>query len=53
MPPEDPNEIRSKLEQGRINMAAKLGEVCGWGVPILSSKSDDLQLYMYILCSYL
>ena len=28
MSPEDPNEIRSKLEQGRINMAAKLGEVC-------------------------
>ena len=28
MSPEDPNEIHEILEQGRINMAAKLGEVC-------------------------
>lgn len=27
MSPDDPNEIHEKLEQGRINMAAKLGEV--------------------------
>jgi hypothetical protein len=30
MSPEDRNEIHDKLEQGRVNMARKLGDVCNY-----------------------